>query len=125
VEWLFLYTAVGAVGLGIGTAALAKRYNRDPLEWGIFGAFLFVIALPVLLLKGPLTQGRVHTAQRRAHLPGRGGPAQRPTAPKRTKPASAAAGTAERLRHLAELHAEGLVSDAEYDTRRKKILDEL
>ncbi len=187
-----------AVGLGIGTAALAKRYNREPLGWGIFGALLFVIAFPVLLLKGPRRASGVAVTQRPAgsgpHLPGSSNPAQSSTArsrveevlnevrvadfdtlavrtgldedaledaigamlddedldatsdgfilaPRLRRPgvpadptaaanrlrsaATVAPDAAERLRRLAELHAEGLVADDEYAAKRKTILDEL
>ncbi len=83
-EFLFF---LFAVGLGIGTAALAKRYNREPLGWGIFGALLFVIALPVLLLKGPRRASGAGVVQRPVgnghHLPGSSSPAQSSTARRR------------------------------------------
>jgi hypothetical protein len=41
-----------AIGLGILTAGVAKRYDRAPLAWGIFGALLFIIALPTLFYLG-------------------------------------------------------------------------
>lgn len=51
----FVFFFAGVIGLGLGTAALAKRYDRDPLGWGLFGAALFIIALPALLYAGPKT----------------------------------------------------------------------
>jgi hypothetical protein len=72
----------GALCLGYGTSQVAKRYNRDPLPWGIFGALLFILALPMLLMVGPLPAGRGQDAARRrsveqrrhlaagGHLPG-------------------------------------------------------
>jgi hypothetical protein len=194
----FLFFLLVVVGLGIGTAALAKRYNREPLGWGIFGALLFVIALPVLLLKGPRSGAGISVVQRSAasgpHLPRSSNPAhwstaqrrvvevlndvgvagfdllaartgldedaleeainvmldgddlnatsdgfilsarlqrrELPAAPtaahERARPAATATSDpAERLRRLAELHAEGLVADDEYAAKRKTILDEL
>lgn len=47
-----LTVLVFATGLGLLTAAVARRYNRFPLGWGLFGALVFVIALPLLLLLG-------------------------------------------------------------------------
>lgn len=185
-----------AVGLGIGTAALAKRYNRPPLAWGIFGGLLFIIALPVLLLKGPNEARRgVVVHQRNSgsgpHLPDnpvatpemslvldvlaeaghadfdslaqrtgldedtladaidelldisqletthtgfllssgvRKARQTRPAAPdptRRVAPPSGESDHAERLRRLASLHADGLLSDDEFEAKRSSTVNDL
>ena len=61
------FTLVGV--LGLITAAVASRRGRSPLWWGLFGALLFVVALPVLLLSKPNEEALVRrgTARKCPH----------------------------------------------------------
>lgn len=44
--WMLLF--------GVITGAVAQAKGRDALGWGVLGALLFIVALPVLLLSPPL-----------------------------------------------------------------------
>ena len=46
------------VAFGFVTGGVAKRYGRDAAGWGIFGALLFIVALPLLFFLGPSTPSR-------------------------------------------------------------------
>jgi hypothetical protein len=49
--------AVAAL-IGLVPAAIARRKGRDFLAWWVFGAMMFVLALPVALLLRPVGLGR-------------------------------------------------------------------
>jgi hypothetical protein len=162
------------VGFGLVTGAVAGRYGRNTLGWGLFGAALFIVALPLLLFLGPLAATReadvlkavdlrghadfdlllAHTGLDGATLAGalngllasgriettstgfrvaegarvarpiwEQGPRMLPPLPQR--PTGAHPDPAERLRQLSALHSEGLLSNDEYESKRRRLLDEL
>jgi hypothetical protein len=59
VELLALAEALAVAALiGLVPAAIARRKGRDFLAWWVFGAMMFVFALPVALLLRPVGLGR-------------------------------------------------------------------
>lgn len=51
-------TLVIAAGLGLITGAIARSKGYGFAEWWCFGAALFIVALPVVLVKGPNPETR-------------------------------------------------------------------
>ena len=43
--------------LGIIPAVIANRKGRDFFSWWLFGALLFIVALPLAILREPATEG--------------------------------------------------------------------
>jgi hypothetical protein len=39
--------------LGVVTALIANSKGRDPIGWGLYGALLFIVALPHILIISP------------------------------------------------------------------------
>lgn len=121
------------IGLGVLTAAVAKRYRRDPLAWGVFGAALFVIAMPVLLYLGrddPRgSGGRTRRSSQRSHLPSASATEQQPEGAPEAAVVAESGRTGDepdaRLRRLRQLLDQGLISEEEFAEKRRDILNAL
>ena len=54
---------VFALIFGVITGAIADKYERNVIGWGFFGFMMFILALPFLLIAGPLNMAKCPECQ--------------------------------------------------------------
>ena len=104
------YIVIGLVA-GAITAALASTKNRSPLGWFVIGFILPVIGLILILVLPEGEGGFVDTTLDRYE----------PT----TRKPPAASSPVEQIEKLAALHAQGALTDVEFETKKQVLLDRI